>query len=96
MEGCPSEDLISLYMVLSSFTGLTVFGIVWMRMMWTNRKEHSKLKQWRQIVQMDDAFDELTSSLYGDHSHTFFCTRHGSDDSKIKKPDDDDEESLTR
>ena len=66
MEGCPSENLNSLYMVLSSFTGLTVFGIVWMRMMWTNSKEHTKHKQWRENVQMDAAFDELTSLLYGD------------------------------
>ena len=63
MEGCPSEDIIVLYLVLSAFTGVFVFFSVMFAIQLRSKGKEQRKETQRNNLQ-DDEFKEIQCGLY--------------------------------
>lgn len=65
MEGCPDDDVIIVYMILSSLLGLFVFGVVNLALQLKKGRAQKKIEARRSKL-FDDEFQELQVALYGE------------------------------
>jgi len=67
MEGCPSDDIIVLYMILSAFTGVFIFfSIKFAVQLRKNSRRQKKKNQQGRLK--DDEFEDIQLEIYGDQS----------------------------
>lgn len=65
MEGCPEENLNTLYLILSSLIGLVIFFVV-MGISALRKKLERKAAEEKKKAMMDDTFHALQNELYGE------------------------------
>ena len=65
MEGCPSEDIIVLYLILSALTGVFVFFSIMFAVQLRNKCKEQKKETQRSNLQ-DEQFEEIKDYLYRD------------------------------
>jgi len=65
MEGCPDENLLELYLVLSSLVGLSLFLVTQVISRFKKNSEATKLVQLKEAME-DEEFHQLQVELYGE------------------------------
>ena len=66
MEGCPADNVIVLYMVLSTFTGLFIFfSIIGVNALLKQRKQHGAEEKMAHAFE-EKGFESLQKELYGE------------------------------
>jgi hypothetical protein len=64
MEGCPSDEVVMVYMVLSAMLGLVVF-LLYQSLKKIHRTVDSKNNSWKRNALKDNGFRDLQVELYG-------------------------------